>query len=64
MRENNTVLIVAKNNAIRTNYVKAPIRNKQENKRCKLSEEREVTVNHIIRKYNNLTEKMYKNKHE
>ena len=39
--------MVAKDNAIKTNYVKAKSSNMQQNSKCKLCVERDETVNRI-----------------
>ena len=43
MRENESLLIAAQNNAIKTNYIKAKIDNKQQNIDCRLCGERDET---------------------
>ena len=45
--ETESRLIVAPNNAIRTNYVKARIDKMQQNSRCRLCDDRDETINHI-----------------
>ena len=47
-REIESLLIVSQNNAIRTNYVKAKIDKTQQNSECRLSRDRDETINHII----------------
>ena len=48
-REIESLLVAAQNNAIKTNYVKAKIDNMQENNKCRLSSDRNETINHLIR---------------
>ena len=47
-RETKFLLIAAQNNVIRTNHIKAKINNTQQNRRYKLCDDREETINHII----------------
>ena len=46
-RETESLLIAAQNNAIKTNYVKARIDKTKRNNKCKLSGDRDKTINHI-----------------
>ena len=48
MRETESLLIAAQNNAIRTNYVKAKIDKAQQISRCTLSGDRDETINCIV----------------
>ena len=50
-KETESLLIVAKNKAIRTNYAKAKIDNRQKNSKCWLYGDRNKMVNHFISKY-------------
>ena len=49
-RENESFLIAAQNNAIRTNYIKAKIDNAQQISKCRLCGDRDETINYIISK--------------
>ena len=51
------ILIAAQNNVITTNYVKAKIDMTQQNRKCRLCDDRDETVNHIISKCSKLTKK-------
>ena len=52
LSENNTkiiiIIIIAQNNAIRTNYIQAKIDNIQPNSKCRICENRYETVYHIM----------------
>ena len=63
-RENESLQIAAKNNAIRTNYTKAKIDKTQQNCRCRLCGDRDKTINYIIRKCSKLAQKEYKTRHD
>ena len=60
-RETESLLIVAQNNAIRTNKIKARIDKTQQNCKCTLCGDRDETINHTISK---LAQKEYKTKHD
>ncbi len=47
-RETESLLIVAQNNVIRTNQIKAKIDKTQQNSKCRLCGDRDETINHII----------------
>ena len=47
-RENESLLIAAQNNAIRTDHIKTRIDKTQQNRRCKLCDDRDEAINHII----------------
>ena len=53
-----------KNNATRTNHIKAKIDYTQQNSICRLCGERDEIVKHIIRKCSKLTQNEYKNRHD
>ena len=53
-RETESLQIAAWNNATRTNYIKANMDNPQENSECRLCEDRDKSVNHIINEYSKL----------
>ena len=63
-RETEYVLIAAKNNAIRTNHIKARIGKTHQNTRCRLCSEREEMINHIISEFSKLAQKGYKIRHD
>ena len=48
MRETESLLIAAQNNAVITNHIKARIDKTQPNCKCRLCGDREKTINHII----------------
>ena len=60
-RETESLLIVAQNNAIRTNYVKTKIDKTQQNSKYRLWDDK--TINHIISECSKLAQKEYKIKH-
>ena len=62
-REIESLLIVAKNNAIRTKYVKAKIDKSEQNSRYRLSGNRDKKINHIIGERSKLAQKEYKSTH-
>ena len=47
-RETEYILIVAQNNARRTNYVKSNIDKMQQNSKCWLCDDRDGTINHTV----------------
>ena len=57
-------LLIAQNNAIRTNSIKAKIGNMQKNSKCSPCSGGDETVNHIISKYSKLAQKEYKSRHD
>ena len=61
-RETESFLIVAQNNAIRTNQIKTRIDKTQQNSKC--SGERDETINHIICEWSKLVQKEYKTRHD
>ena len=63
-RETESLLIVAENNAIRTNHIKARIDKKQQNYICRLSGDRDETINLIIRECSKLAQREYKTRHD
>ena len=63
-RETESLLIVAQNNTIRTNYVKARIDKTQQNSRCSLCGDRDETINHIISECSKLVQREYKTWHD
>ena len=63
-RETETLLIAAQNNAIRTNQIKARIDKTQQNSKCRLCNDRDETINHIISECSKLAQKEYKTSHD
>ena len=53
-RETESLLMAAQNSAIRTNNVKVRIDKKQQNSKCRLCDNRDETINHIISEYSKL----------
>ena len=62
-RETKSLLMVAQNNAIRTNYIKARIDKTQQNSKCRLCGDRDETINHIISECSKLAQKECKTRH-
>ena len=63
-RETESLLIAAENNAIRTNHIKARIDKTQQNSKCRLCDDRDETINHIISECSKLVQKEYKIRHK
>ena len=63
-RETESLLIVAQNNAIRTNHIKTRIDNTQQNSKCRLCGDRDETINHIISECCKLAQKEYKTRQD
>ena len=63
-RETESLLIAAQDNAIRTNLIKSRIDKTQQNSKCRLSGDRDETINHIISEYCKLAQKEYKARHD
>ena len=63
-RETESLLIAARNNAIRTNQIKARIDKTQQNSKCRLCGDRDETNNHIISECNKLAQKESKTRHD
>ena len=63
-RETESFLIVAQNNAKRTNYFNAKIDKMQQNSKCRLYSDRDETINHIISECSKLVQREYKTKHD
>ena len=59
MRETESLLIAAQNNAGRTNHIKARIDKTQQNNKCRLCGDRDEIINHIISECSNLAQKEY-----
>ena len=64
MRETESLLIAAQDNAIRTNHIKVRIDKTQQNSKCRLYGDRDETINHIISECSKLAQKKYKARHE
>ena len=62
-RETESLPIVAQNNAIRTNYVKAKIDKTQQNSRCRLYGDRNETINYILTECSTLALREYKTRY-
>ena len=63
-RETESPLMAVKNNAIRTNHIKARIDKTQQNSKCRLCGDRDETINHIISECSQLAQKEYKTRHD
>ena len=63
-RETESLLIAARNSAIRTNHIKARIDKTQQNIKCRLCGDRDETINHIISECSKLAQKEYKARHD
>ena len=62
LRETESILIAAKNNAIKTYHIKARIDKTLQNSKCRLCDDRDETMNHIISEFS--TQKECKNWHD
>ena len=56
--------MAAQNSAIKTNHIKARINKMQQNSKCRLCDDRDKTINHIISKCSKLAQKEYKVRHD
>ena len=63
-RETECLLLLAQDNAIRTNYIKARINKTQQNSKCKLCGDRDETINRIISECSKLAQKEYKTRYD
>ena len=63
-RETESPLIAAQNNAVRTNHIKARIYKTQQNSKCRLCNDRDETINHIISECSKIAQKEYKTRHD
>ena len=63
-RETESLLIVAQDNAVKTNHIKARIDKTQQNSKCRLCGERDKTINHIISECSKLAQREYKTRHD
>ena len=57
-------LLMAAQNAIRSNHIKARIDKTQQNSKCRLCGDRDETINHIISECSKLAQKEYKTRHD
>ena len=64
MRETESLLIAAQDNAIRTNHIKARIDKTKQNSKCRLCCDRDEMINHIISESSKLAQKDYKARHD
>ena len=63
-RKNESLLIAAQNNALRTYYVKTKIDKTKQNSKCCLCGDRDGATNHIISECSTLEQKEYKTRHD
>ena len=63
-RENESLLIAAQDNAIRTQHIIARIYKTQQNSKCRLCGNRDETINHIINECSKLPQKEYKARYD
>ena len=63
-RETESLLMAAQNSVIRTNHIKARIDKTQQNSKCRLSGDRDETINHIISECSKLAQKECKARHD
>ena len=63
-RETESLLMAAQNSAIRTNHIKARIDQTQQNSKCRLCDDRDEIINHIISECSKLALKVYKARHD
>ena len=56
--------MAAQNSAIRTNHINARIDKTQQNNKCRLCDDRDETLNHIISECSKLAQKEYKARHD
>ena len=63
-RETEYLLIPAQDNAVRTNHIKARIDKIQQHSKCRLCDNRDETINHIISECSKLTQNEYKARHD
>ena len=56
--------MAVQNSAIRTNHIKARIGKTQQNSKCRLCDDRDETINHIISECSKLAQKDYKARHD
>ena len=59
-RKTESLLIAAQNNTIRPNHIKTRIDKTQQNTKCRLCDDRDEIINHIISECSKLAQKEYK----
>ena len=63
-RETESLLKAAQNCVIRTSHIKTRVDKTQQNTKCRLCDDRDKTINHIINECSKLTQKEYKARHD
>ena len=63
-RETESLLMAARDSAIRTNHIKARIDKTQQNSKCRLCGDRDETINHIISECSKLAQRNCKSRHD
>ena len=58
-RETESLLMAAQNNTIRTYHINARIDKTQQNSKCRLCDDRDETINHLISECSKLAQKEY-----
>ena len=56
--------MTAKNNAVRTNYIKVKIDKTQQNSKCRICGDRDETINYIRSECSKLAQQEYKTRHD
>ena len=59
-RETESLLIARQNNVIRVKYINAKIDKTQKNTKCRICDDRDKTIDHIISECSKLAQKKYK----
>ena len=59
-----SLLMAARNSAIRTNHIKPRINKTQPNSKCRLCGNRDETINHIVSECSKLAQKVYNTRHD
>ena len=62
-RETESLLMAVQNNTIRTNHIKVRIDETQQNSKCRLCDDRDETINHIISECSKLAQKEFMTRH-
>ena len=63
-RETESLIIAAQNQSIRTNHVKAKIDKSQGNSKCRMCQQSDEAINHILSECPKLAQKEYKRRHD
>ena len=63
-RENESLLIAAQNNTVRTSIIKARLEKSQQKSKCRFWGDRDETINHILSECSKLVQKEYKTRHD